>query len=1250
LRGNHGADARERRLDIFLEGNMRRRTGVAFATLAALAVLAPAAQAAREPLNAYRVAPSAENKSALALAGYDMTEADHGRYLEIYGTARQVAALKREQGIRTRLVGKARAAAAQSAASLPPTGSDAGFNVWRRYDRVPNDGKEQYLELYDRLEGQSIVKKVKLGTTTLGRDIIALKVTKNAKARTDNTRPAVLYNAMQHAREWLAGETCKRTLLYFTQNYGKDTPDGRIVTPLVDSRELWFLCVNNPDGYEYTFTAGNRLWRKNMADNNGNGVYGELGDGVDLNRNHGTNWGRDNEGSSDDPTSETYRGTAPNSEPETKAYRKLWNRVDFKFLKNDHTASELLLYPQGFQQYTPTPDNPIFEALAGNDDQAAIADKTFNEDTGEWEITGGRFDPDLSSELYITNGDALDDAYRTKGILGFTPEGSTPDIPGVSGFEFQDVEADVEAEFQRHRLFAIDLAESADDPGNPVSHMGNTVKDFYVDRFADSYGNPQPVQVTAKRSLGDVQIRYRINGGAVKTADTREFRGGERYYQERGVVYHRLRGTVRGTQRGDEVEVWFTGGRKSSSHFTYTVRQRTGADVLVMADENYLGGVPAQDPDGPHYLTYYTDALDDLGVDYDIYDVDARGQRAPDPLGVLSHYDAVVWYTGDDYLTRLPNQMPGTGTARLAVENMIAVRDYLNEGGKLLYTGKNAGRQYAEGNEFRNFGFPEPTGTPGSAVGLNVLEPQFCNKNGVDADPAEPGVQGWPEFDRDDPTAADGCLAHNDDFLQYYLGAYIYASPGNTFDDEAGHPFPLTGTEGGPFEGLTWMFDETGANNQDASATFVVTSSILDPERYPLYADSRSAASWLRPGAAPFDPHSGSQYVAAGADSLAYKRFGKTLDLTGATAPSLNFKFSADLEDQWDFAALEVRDVTDDPNSDEWTTLPEADTDGAGPDTSLTALEDGELPGGDSCPEGLASGNDAPHPFLLHYLSPDCAPTGTTGVWNRFTGSTGGWTDWTADLSAYAGRKIDVRISIITDWGTLGLGAWVDDWSLTDGATQLESNDFEQPLDASWQIGPPPAGTDSPENGWTQQGAEFSEGGVVTTDDTVYTGFGFEGINESARSEFMRRTLVHLGVLADEPAAAPAAGGGQAAAPGVADTQTVAATKRSRAYAKLKAGKLRIDAKGRVHVRIAGAGDAGAVAKGRLRLATGGKQVGAARFSVRAGQTKKVSVKVATSARRAVARGTALKATLTAKGTDSSGASIAAHAAVRLTR
>ena len=99
-----------------------------------------------------------------------------------------------------------------------------------------------------------------------------------------------------------------------------------------------------------------------------------------------------------------------------------------------------------------------------------------------------------------------------------------------------------------------------------------------------------------------------------------------------------------------------------------------------------------------------------------------------------------------------------------------------------------------------------------------------------------------------------------------------------------------------------------------------------------------------------------------------------------------------------------------------------------GPDTSLTALEEGEQPGGDSCPEGLATGSDALHPFLLHYLVARTASRpARPATWNRFTGSTGGWTDWTVDLSAYAGKKVDIRISIITDWGTLGLGVWVDD-------------------------------------------------------------------------------------------------------------------------------------------------------------------------------------------------------------------------------
>ena len=1228
------------------------------AVAAALALAAPA-QAAKDPLNAFRVKPTAENKQRLAAAGFDLTEGDRGKYIEIYATRKQAREL-RGDGVTANRVTDFKGAADPA----DYTGSDAAWDVWTRYDAVPGDDKEQYEEQYDRQAAKPIVKKQSIGTSRLGRPIWALKVTKNADTEADSTKPAVLYNAIQHSREWLAGETCRRTLDFFADNYGRtgaalDSQGNPIagltaaeVTRLVDTHELWFVCISNPDGYEYTFIPDNRLWRKNMADNDGDGVLGEAEDGVDPNRNFATNWGRDNEGSSDDRTSETFRGTGPDSEPETKAMKALWNKVDFEFQKNDHTAAELLLYPQGFQQYTTTPDHGIFEALAGNDVDSAIADKAFDEgdpdDPGDdsWTITdspldaddsSNRFDPDLSAELYITNGDTTDDAYHTHGILGFTPEGSEPADANVSGFEFQDVENDVEAEFQRQLLFSLDLARSAGNPDDPHSHLGNTTENFYVDEFTDSYGDPQSVEVTAKRSLGNVRLRYRINDGPVKQAPAKEAPGGERFNNDKGRYYHRLRGEVRGTSPGDQVEVWFDGARgaQRSSRFTYTARNETGSKVLVLAAEDYRAGNPAQDPDGPHYLSYYTDALDANSVGYDVYDVDRMGHVAPDALGVLSHYEAVIWYTGDDYLTRRPGQPPGTGTARLAVEEMVAVRAFLNEGGKLLYTGKRAGQQYPEGNEFRNFGFPEPDGAPsGDPLTANVLDPQYCNKNGTDQDPSTPAFDVWPGFDETDPTQSDGCIPHNDDFLQYYLGASIYVSGGNTaLETEEGEyrPFNMTGT-GAPFEGLTWGFDETGAGNQDHSATFAVTSSLLDPQQYPLYADSRSLASWLRPGAGPFSPFSGEYYMAASAHSSAYKRLGKTVDLTGKTAGELTFKFSADLEPNWDYMMVEahVLDGDADPNNDVWTTLP--DTGGhTGTET------------GDSCAEGLANGSDALHPFLLHYYNTECEPTGSTGTWNAFTGNSAGWQDWTVDLTPFAGKRVELFITNVTDWGTLGLGAWVDDAKVTLDGAVVESTDFESGT-GGWTPAPPPEGTDFDDGNWTRATQQFTEGGVVGTTDTIFTGFGFEGMSEAARPEFMRRSLKYLGVIKDTPGGGNPGGGGPpgGGSPGGGKHATV----------KIKSGKrLRVTSNRRVRVRVLCAGDAGAVCKGTLRLRKGSRRYGTKAFTIAAGKTATVSAKLTKSAFKTVKRAKrGKKVTLSLRGADSAGTRFSVSRSVTLLR
>ena len=169
------------------------------------------------------------------------------------------------------------------------------------------------------------------------------------------------------------------------------------VKKLLQGTELWFMPVANPDGYQYTFST-ERLWRKNLRDNDGNGQI-TVGDGVDPNRNFPNHWGYDNEGSSAIPSSDTYRGTAPVSEAETLAMKGLLDRIEFVFQVNYHSNGQWLLYPEGWQIGTPTADDPIYYAMSGNLDKPAIEG----------------FHPGLSSDvLYVTNGETTDYAHASR--------------------------------------------------------------------------------------------------------------------------------------------------------------------------------------------------------------------------------------------------------------------------------------------------------------------------------------------------------------------------------------------------------------------------------------------------------------------------------------------------------------------------------------------------------------------------------------------------------------------------------------------------------------------------------------------------------------------------------------------------------------------------------------------------------------------------------------------------------------------
>ena len=779
----------------------------------------------------------------------------------------------------------------------------AADGVFRRYSGA-GGLKEEFTQVAAR--NPKITKLISYGTTVNGQDIIALKVSTNARRTRDGRKPAVLYLGAQHAREWITPEMIRRLMHHFVDNYRSN----RTIRRLVDENELWFVPVANPDGYDWTFQAGQRLWRKNLRDNNGDGQI-TAGDGVDLNRNFPVKWGYDNEGSSDIPASETYRGPSPASEPETRGLDSFARRVGFEFFVNYHSAAELLLYGTGWQVSTPTPDDIIYEAMAGDDAHPAVPG----------------YDPDISAELYTTNGDTdthMTERYHT---LGFTPEMSTcqvasdsvPDDEWVasacgSGFAFPDDEELIQAEFEKNIPFALSVAKSADDPDDPVSVVGRRAEDFRVDSFDVSYGDPQTVAVTVKRALRHVTMQYRIDGGRTRFARVSEWQGGERYGDENDDYYAELRGVVQGADPGDEVEVWFTGlknrhadrhrGRRDartragvgfvrSQRFEYTVASDTGADVLVIANEDYTGVNPTY-PAGtnaPKYAAQHVAAIEATGREADVWDVDAQG--VPHDLGVLSHYDAIVWYLGDNRLTQDPEDflistpfgnLPDIAVAERQQYLTMAVRDFLNEGGKLIHAGELA--QYQ--------------GLPGISDFVGGLY------YGLNGDPsAECRITSVPGFFED-------CLILADDFRQYYLGAYVRASIGGP-QGVLGIAEPLTGYEG-TFGGPV----AEGDNPLDEAGFFQPTSDVLPVAQFPQFA-SHGAADYEAGGRNPFEPAEGEQYAGAVHADDSYMRLTKTVDLTGATTAQLRFQLSLNSEAAYDHFIVEAHTV----GQDNWTTLAE---------------------------------------------------------------------------------------------------------------------------------------------------------------------------------------------------------------------------------------------------------------------------------------------------------------------------------------
>lgn len=264
------------------------------------------------------------------------------------------------------------------------------FENYHTYDDIVLYINALHAAFPDRTELFSI------GTSYEGVDIMGIRI--SASGFSDD-KPEMIYNACQHAREWISPATA----LYFANSLLTNSTNDDI-SLLLDNYYYSIIPVVNVDGYKYTWST-DRLWRKNRTPNANSTCIG-----TDINRNWGYNWG--GVGASTDPCSNTYRGASSFSEPEPvalsnyiKSFSNIAGYIDF------HSYGQLILLPWCFTPVD-TPDNTN-QFLVGDLMAASIV-----------QVHGKDYTPgDWFTTLYPSSGTSIDWVYgENLSVFSYTIE------------------------------------------------------------------------------------------------------------------------------------------------------------------------------------------------------------------------------------------------------------------------------------------------------------------------------------------------------------------------------------------------------------------------------------------------------------------------------------------------------------------------------------------------------------------------------------------------------------------------------------------------------------------------------------------------------------------------------------------------------------------------------------------------------------------------------------------------------------
>ena len=428
---------------------------------------------------------------------------------------------------------------------------------------------------------------------------------------------------------------------------------------------------------------------------------------------------------------------------------------------------------------------------------------------------------------------------------------------------------------------------------------------------------------------------------------------------------------------------------------------------------------------------------------------------------MLSHYDAVIWETGNDLVTRTAGRAGGNAD-RLALDEMLEFRSYMNEGGKVLLAGDSAGQQYTRPPSATSSTTPRarspatrfpPARTRGAACP--------CSARSAVATP---------------PTT---CCSTT----------WAATSPWPTTVTTDGAAFDSVGVDD-PFTGLAWGLDDpVFAGNTIRRSSFLATSGILPPDQFKQF-ESWPAARYDKPGG-PFDPHTGDQYVYSQIADVSYKRLTREIAVPA----------SRRVDDLLDVVRHRSRTGT----TCSWRRARPAVTTGRRCRTPTGTPR--RRPARAARPGWVEL-----HPQLAHYQTWDgrrpARATGTHRRLERRERQLGGWQQWSIDLSAYAGED---RRDLHRLRQRLGARRASASSSTTSRSPTAPARSFETGLDG-WAITGPPAGSAPNANNFIRTDASgFPVGNAIATPHSLLLGFGLEGVSTAAeRNAVMGRALDHL--------------------------------------------------------------------------------------------------------------------------------------------